>query len=155
MAPAVRQQRPPKWPRDPHALRRPAPGLRPLASAAFGHGDRLGILRVQGALVIHVVLHNNNTGGTGTAVLQCTLQYFCSTGQYQRLVQARFERPGDLVTKKKCDINCDTCRSRTDPRRSRSYPPTLAHAVHDERLKRTPMGQYTFYSLNKLFITRF
>ena len=80
VAPAVRQQRPPKWPRDPHALRRPAPGLRPLASAAFGHGDRLGILRVQGALVIHVVLHNNNTGGTGTAVLQCTLQYFCSTG---------------------------------------------------------------------------
>ena len=54
MASAVGQQRPPKWPRDPHALRRPAPGLRPLASAAFGHGDRLGILRVQGALVIHV-----------------------------------------------------------------------------------------------------
>ena len=101
MAPAVRQQRPPKWPRDPHALRRPAPGLRPLASAAFGHGDRLGILRVQGALVIHVVLHNNNTGGTGTAVLQCTLQYFCSTGHYQRLVPARFDRPGDLVTKTK------------------------------------------------------
>jgi hypothetical protein len=56
VAPAVRQQRPPKWPRDHHALRRPAPGLRPLASAAFGHGDRLGILRVHGALVIHVVL---------------------------------------------------------------------------------------------------
>ena len=83
------------------ALRRPARGLRPLASAAFGHGDRLGILRVQGALVIHVVRHNNNTGGTGTAVLQCTLQYFCSTGQYQRLVPARFDRPGDLVTKTK------------------------------------------------------
>jgi hypothetical protein len=33
-------------------MRRPAPGLRPLASAAFGHGDRLGILRVHGALVI-------------------------------------------------------------------------------------------------------
>ncbi len=100
VAPAVRQQRPPKWPRDPHALRRPAPGLRPLASAAFGHGDRPGILRVQGGLVIHVVLHNN-TGGTGTAVLQCTLQYFCSTGQYRRLVLARFDRPGDLVKKTK------------------------------------------------------
>ena len=74
------------------APRSPCPaaaGSRPsaFASAAFGHGDRLGILRVQGALVIHVVRHNNNTGGTGTAVLQCTLQYFCSTGQYQRLVR--------------------------------------------------------------------
>jgi hypothetical protein len=93
--------RPPKWPRDPHALRRPAPGLRPLASAACGPGDRRGILRVQGALAIHVVLHNDNNGGTGTAVPQCTLQYFCSTGQYQQLVLARFDRPGDLVTKKK------------------------------------------------------
>jgi hypothetical protein len=68
VAPAVRQQRPPKWPRDPHALRRPAPGLRPLASAAFGQGDRLGILRVQGALVIlvhvvlNLVLHDNLYG---------------------------------------------------------------------------------------------
>ena len=61
VAPAVRQERPPKWPRDSHALRLPAPGLRPFASAAFGKGDRLGILRVQGALVIHVVLHDNNT----------------------------------------------------------------------------------------------
>jgi hypothetical protein len=41
--------------RDPHALRRPAPGLWTLAAAAFGHGDRLGISRVQGALMIHVV----------------------------------------------------------------------------------------------------
>jgi hypothetical protein len=56
---------PAKITRDPHALRRPAPGLWPLASAAFGHRDRLGILRVQGTLVtlvlVHVVLHNNNT----------------------------------------------------------------------------------------------
>jgi hypothetical protein len=52
---------------DPHALRRPAPGLWPLASAAFGHGDRLDILRVQGALVIHVVLHDNNIN---TAILK-------------------------------------------------------------------------------------
>ena len=71
-------------------------GLRPLASAAFGHGDRLGILRVQGALVIHVVLeymhvestrvlHNNNkivmvshSAVLGSAVMQCffaALQY--------------------------------------------------------------------------------
>jgi hypothetical protein len=44
-----------------------APGLRPIASAAFGHGDRLDILRVQGALVIHVVLHDNNIN---TAILK-------------------------------------------------------------------------------------
>jgi hypothetical protein len=25
----------------------------------------------------YMLLHNNNIGGTGTAVLQCTLQYFC------------------------------------------------------------------------------
>ena len=108
-------------PRSPYPA---AAGSRPsaFASAAFGHGDRLGILRVQGALVIHVVLHNNNTGGTGTAVLQCTLQYFCSIGQYQRLVPTRFERPRPC-NKKKSDINCDTRQSRTDPRRSPSYPP--------------------------------
>ena len=95
-----------------------AAGSRPsaFASAAFGHGDRLGILRVQGALVIHVVLHNNNTGGTGTAVLQCTLQYFCSTGQYQRLVPARFDRPGDLVTKTKMWYKIKTKKNKTKDR---------------------------------------
>ena len=66
---AVRQHRPPKWPRDSHALRRPASGLTAFASAAFGHGDRLGI---------HVVLHNTNRFvSTGQALVQ-VLQY-CST----------------------------------------------------------------------------
>ena len=45
---------------DPHALRRPALGLTAFASTAFGHVDRPGILRFQGALVIYVVLNNNN-----------------------------------------------------------------------------------------------
>ena len=67
---------PPTWLCDPHTLRWSAPGLRPLASAAFGHGDRLGILRVHGALVIHVVLHNNNKCAL---VLQYLVVRYCST----------------------------------------------------------------------------
>jgi hypothetical protein len=42
-------------------LWRPAPRRRPLAAAAVGQGDRLDILRIEGALVIHVALHDNNT----------------------------------------------------------------------------------------------
>ena len=81
----MRQQRPPKWPRDPHVLRWPAPGLRPLASAAFGHGDRLGILRVQGALVIHVVLEYCIIiiNLYWYCTLQCSVvQYCCTSLQY-------------------------------------------------------------------------
>ena len=76
MGPVVRQQLPPKWPRDPYALRRPAPGLTAFDSAAFGHGDRLDILRVQRVLVTHVVLYGDNKcvsigigNGIGAAVL--------------------------------------------------------------------------------------
>ena len=54
VAPAMRQRRPPKWLHDPHAVRRPAPGLTVFASATFMHGDRPGILRFQGEHVIHV-----------------------------------------------------------------------------------------------------
>ena len=53
VAPVVRQQRPLKWTRDLYAMQRLAPRLTAFASAAFGHGGRPGILRFQGALVIH------------------------------------------------------------------------------------------------------
>ena len=88
MAPAVRQQRPPKWPHDRYAPRQPAPSLWPLASAAFGHGDLLGILRMQGALVVHVVPHNNNkyvsSGQAQVHVLQYWYRY-CSTAVHTGL----------------------------------------------------------------------
>ena len=87
---------PAKMARDPHALRRPAPGLTAFASAALGHGDRLGILRVQRVLVKHVVWYNNNkcvSTGTGTCiavvqvhVLQCTLQYLCTRAVFDHAV---------------------------------------------------------------------
>jgi hypothetical protein len=68
-------------------MHRPASGLWPLASAAFGHGDRLGILRVQGVLVIHVVLHNNNKCVSTSQALVHVLQYWY---RYFKILQRKF-----------------------------------------------------------------